>query len=201
MYWTSCNLQFTFHAPLRLTRPSKVHKPSSSTPRATPTDWPLPFPFIFSQSSIISLRSPIKRGDITSPFLYTKRGKSICGNTSLKLRKIISLYGKRKEKNQSVEVALRIPLAFQSPICSTNLHGIHFVAELLHARRFKKSEQINKGRRWRACMMNHVDIQRKQAGLIPCNHQYKSSQVNNYRSHNQGHHARTDASVHNEIAS
>ena len=42
----------------------------------------LPFPFIFSQSPIISLQSPIERGDITSPFPYIKGGKSICWNTS-----------------------------------------------------------------------------------------------------------------------
>ena len=35
----------------------------------------LPFSFIFSQSSIISLQSPIERGDIASPFPYRKKGK------------------------------------------------------------------------------------------------------------------------------
>jgi len=40
------------------------------------------FPFVFSQSPIISLQSPIEMGDIISPFPYRKGGKLICWNTS-----------------------------------------------------------------------------------------------------------------------
>jgi hypothetical protein len=42
----------------------------------------LPFSFIFSQSPIISLQSPIEGGDIASPFPYRKGEKSICWSTS-----------------------------------------------------------------------------------------------------------------------
>ena len=41
----------------------------------------LTFPFIFSQSPIFSLQSPIERGDIASSFPYRKGGKSICWST------------------------------------------------------------------------------------------------------------------------
>jgi len=65
----------------------------------------LPFPFIFSQSPIISLQSPIKKGDITSPFPYRKGENQSTGallSYMLKLRKGISLYGEKGKKGRSI---------------------------------------------------------------------------------------------------
>ena len=65
----------------------------------------LSFPFIFSQSPIISLQSPIKKGDITSPFPYRKGENQSVGALlpyMLKLRKRISLYGEKKKRKRSI---------------------------------------------------------------------------------------------------
>ena len=71
--------------------------------KSTPADWF--FIFIFSQFPIISLQSPIEREDITSPFPYRKRENQSAGallSYKLKLRKWISLYGEKGERERSI---------------------------------------------------------------------------------------------------
>ena len=63
------------------------------------------FPFIFSQSPIISLQSPIERGDITSLFPYKKGENQSAGALllyMLKLKKRISLYNEKEERGWSI---------------------------------------------------------------------------------------------------
>ena len=65
----------------------------------------LTFPFLLSQSPIISLQSPIERGDIASPFPYRKGENQSAGALlpyMLKLRKRISPYSEKRERRRSI---------------------------------------------------------------------------------------------------
>ena len=65
----------------------------------------LSFPFIFSQSPIISLQSPIERWDIASPFSHKKGWNHSAGALlpyMLKLRNGISLYGEKGKRRRSI---------------------------------------------------------------------------------------------------